>query len=217
MRLMTLLFSLLIISPFALGSEQGEEEKSQNEEDKVVGKIEYELIDNEDKSVISKVVLTVHKSDIEVVKRGANHFDRSVKLHENLHFGIASFREQRQGFSGFGLWLRNRSVRSFSWDWFTIVGKNKAKKLQGRGDLDFSFFPTAGLVEIDKISFTSDATLRCRKMNLGLLSTLKDLFTLITRRAPKEDWLCKIKKGSYIYWISDNANEPLQSTDSSGG
>jgi hypothetical protein len=196
---------IFIILFFCSDSKLYEKHIVNKEKKDIVGEIAYELINNKNKSVISKGELLVQKSDIEVTRRTKNLLRKMIKIHDHFYFGIASVREKPEDFSGFGLMLQNRSIISFSWEWFSIVAEGKAVKLQETGNIDFSIYDTDGLVEIDKIYFASDTTLRCRKQ--GLLDLFRVILSVLTgRRLVTDDWLCNIKKGSYIYWKSDMSN-----------
>ncbi len=162
----------------------------------LAGLVDYQLFDNKTQALLAEGRILIRENDI-IATEVFGHFQKEVKLHEDFYLGIAIFREEPADLKGFGLQLTNKSVNSFSWDWFRIVSERKATKLQGSGEIIFSTRSIDELVEIDAISFTSDTMLRAQEMNF--LSSILDLF----RDHPRPpDWIARIKEGSYIKWGS---------------
>lgn len=81
------------------------------------GEINYLLVDRKKNKTISEGKIIIHKEDISVKKyksEGEEFFDKEVLIADPFSIGINIHKEKPEEMGGFGLYLKNKSLRSFS-------------------------------------------------------------------------------------------------------
>ena len=82
---------------------------------------------------------------------------------------MAAYREKapiyrRKEHDGFGLSVRKKDEKGFSWEWFKLDEENESnkiyRKLQGSGEVHVTFKEIGSTKEISMILFVSDVILR---------------------------------------------------------
>lgn len=126
-------------------------------------RIEYEIhsIDDAGKPTpIGAGAKEYADSDFLVEQRSTQretHWSKELELENGFRIGVSSYREPVV--AGFGLWAK-RSPCGFSWEWFDATDANRFAKRQEGGGLLVTYTKFGSDLEISRISFESDVSLR---------------------------------------------------------
>ena len=175
------LIALLVSSSLTQGALASEKEEP-------IGKIQWAISETAWNKQLSSGEKTLRKSDIALIEKG-DLYNKRIDLSDDFTFNIVdSTGRTANDKSGFGLTCGRKTEETFCWEWFEIDRPGHAKKLQESGELAISFEKSPTGVEIKKIEFLSDVSMR---VNLA-----KDWNPFAVK------WRIKIFKGTVITWPS---------------
>lgn len=151
-----------------------------------IGSIKWAIFETATSQLLSSGEKTLHKSDIEIALNN-DLYNKKIELSSDFNFSLCdNANRDKDANQGFGLSGRRHGDNTFAWDWFQIDRPGHAKKLQESGELSFDTKKTNNGVEINRMEFLTDVSIR--------ISRMTDVNPLNPR------WRVKILKGSFIYW-----------------
>ena len=118
---------------------------------------------------------------------------KTVPLNDEFSLSINGSVPESGTLMGFAIQGKRTNETAFCWEWFQIDSPGHAIKIQEQGSLEFELATRGGLVQITKIVFPTDISLRVSRMNFDSTPTAESV-----RDNP--DWRVNILKGSTMKW-----------------
>lgn len=125
----------------------------------------YDFTENETGNLVASGTKSYKHSDVEVIERAENPeeiwWEKILWLEKGYGIGASIHREDTM--TGFGLTgelVCEKYKCPFSWEWFRQASGNKFSKLQESGSVRIETRPVNKKVEISRIEFLSDVSLR---------------------------------------------------------
>jgi len=150
-----------------------------------IGTVKWSILDTTTSQVLSNGEKTLQIRDI-AIRPIKDMYDKKIELDGHFNFSLVdSVAVPKTSGDGFGLTGGRNDQRTFSWDWFTVDRPGHATKLQDSGELSFDTKKTSNGIEIHRMEFLTDVSIRvCRESDAPL----------------DPSWRIKIFKGSVICW-----------------
>jgi hypothetical protein len=151
----------------------------------VLGTISYRILDDQSSKVIRESKLDLHLSDFTLTDKPP-FIEKSIPLGDHFLLKLPEMRSSEVAKIGFGLVAERDDMKTFCWEWFNAEKGGRATKLQESGELKVKFSKVGNGVELTRMEFLTDISLR--------LNPDED-----APGAPPK-WRVDILKGSVINW-----------------
>jgi|GEM_PF-1035257 len=174
----------------------GSDKTYRTTEQKVVGKLEWDIVDCANGRTIAHGNKTVELRDITIVEHRDENgelsfYDKRINLEQAFYIEMSEFPEQAESdVDGFGMVAGRDGERTFCWEWFNVDGKSHATKLQETGAVEISVKAIDSRWEVVSTKFLSDVSFRIQ---------LEDVKGSLAERLR---WRVNIRKGSEVKWPS---------------
>lgn len=154
-------------------------------EEPTIGSIKWEIVETATSQILSSGEKTLHLRDIKITLN-QELYSKQVELSSDFTFALCDKAEDKIANKGFGLTGDRRGDNTFGWDWFEVKIPGHANKLQESGELSFDTKKTKNGVEIYRMEFLTDVSIRVSRMTDP--DPLNPRFRI------------NVSKGSFIYW-----------------
>ncbi len=132
---------------------------------------------------------------------GGPFYNKQLFLNEEFRFGLSDH-PKRSELTGFGLIADLVGSHTFCWEWFSIKRDAQsespapmhltARKIQEGGELSLTLREAQLGIEIQRLDFITDVSLRVSKFGLG------SFIPLLVVKWPT--WRIHVLKGSWVEW-----------------
>jgi hypothetical protein len=152
-----------------------------------MGEIKWAIYGNGKTALVASGERVLAASDFEIRKITSGQYSKRITLTAPFFFALSETgRDLGEEKGGFGLTGGRTDEKLFSWEWFNIDKPGHAVKIQENGEVNFTAHKTSFGLEIDRLDFPVDISLRTFNK--------ADWLPINPR------WRITILKGSWVRW-----------------